>query len=57
MHLIGKSGMFIGENAVQLHGGMGVSDEMSIGHYLKKLIAIDALFGNSNYHLTKYSQL
>ena len=42
---------------MQLHGGMGVSDEMSIGHYLKKLIAVDALFGNSNYHLNKYSQL
>ena len=54
---IGKSGKAVAQDAVQLHGGMGVSDEMSIGHYLKKLIAIDALFGNSNYHLTKYSQL
>ena len=54
---IGLSGKSVAQDAVQLHGGMGVSDEMSIGHYLKKLIAVDALFGNSNYHLNKYSQL
>jgi alkylation response protein AidB-like acyl-CoA dehydrogenase len=54
---IGLSGKLVAQDAVQLHGGMGVSDEMSIGHYLKKLIAVDALFGNSNYHLNKYSQL
>ena len=54
---IGVSGKLVAQDAVQLHGGMGVSDEMSIGHYLKKLIAIDALFGNSNYHFNKYSQL
>ena len=54
---IGKSGKAVAQDAVQLHGGMGASDEMSIGHYLKKLIAVDALFGNSNYHLSKYSQM
>ncbi len=54
---IGLSGKSVAQDAVQLHGGMGVSDEMSIGHYLKKLIAVDALFGNSNHHLNKYSQL
>ena len=54
---LGLSGKLVAQDAVQLHGGMGVSDEMSIGHYLKKLIAVDALFGNSNYHLNKYSQL
>jgi len=54
---IGKSGKFSAEQAVQLHGGMGVSEEMMIGHYLKKLIYIDALFGNSDYHIEKYSKL
>ncbi len=51
---IGTSGRLVSQEAVQLHGGMGVSDEMLIGHYLKKLVAIDALFGNSDYHLKKY---
>ena len=51
---IGNSGRLVSQEAVQLHGGMGVSDEMLIGHYLKKLVAIDALFGNSDYHLNKY---
>jgi len=54
---IGISGKKVAQDAVQLHGGMGVSDEMSIGHYLKKLIAIDAMFGNSDFHFKKYSKL
>ena len=55
MHLIGKSGMFIGENAVQLHGGMGMTEELRIGHYFKRLLVIDAAFGNADYHLQKFS--
>ena len=52
---IGKSGKLSAKEAVQLHGGMGVSEEMMIGHYLKKMISIDALFGNADYHLKKMS--
>ena len=52
---IGKYGKLSAQDAVQLHGGMGVSDEMMIGHYLKKMVAIDALFGNADYHLKKFS--
>ena len=48
---IGTSGKLSAKEAVQLHGGMGVSEEMMIGHYLKKMISIDALFGNADYHL------
>lgn len=55
MHLIGKSGMFIGENAVQLHGGMGMTEELRIGHYFKRLLVIDATFGNTDYHLQKFT--
>jgi hypothetical protein len=53
---VGTAGKSVSQQAVQLHGGMGVSDEMRIGHYLKKLVAIDALFGNADYHLHKYSK-
>ena len=50
---VGKSGKHSAQEAVQLHGGMGVSEEMMIGHYLKKMIAIDAMFGNADFHLKK----
>ena len=52
---VGKSGKLSAKEAVQLHGGMGVSEEMMIGHYLKKMISVDALFGNANYHLKTFS--
>ena len=55
MHLIGKSGLFIAENAVQLHGGMGMTEELRIGHYFKRLLAIDATLGNADYHLQKFT--
>ena len=48
-------GKLSAKEAVQLHGGMGVSEEMMIGHYLKKMISIDALFGNADYHLKTFS--
>jgi len=50
-----NTGKLSAKEAVQLHGGMGVSEEMMIGHYLKKMISIDALFGNADYHLKKFA--
>lgn len=54
-HLIGKMGIFIGENAVQLHGGMGMTEELRIGHYFKRLLVIDAQFGNADHHLHRFA--
>ena len=54
---VGKGGTFVGQNAVQLHGGMGMTDELNIGHYFKRLTAIETLFGNSDFHLKQYSAL
>ncbi len=54
---IGQSGKFIGENAIQLHGGMGMTDEMQIGHYFKRLAMIDVMFGDHNHHLKRYVTL
>lgn len=48
---IGRAGRFVGENAIQLHGGMGMTDEMLISHYFKRLILIDSQFGNADHHL------
>ena len=53
-HQIAKAGKYVGEEAVQLHGGMGVTEEMSVGHYLKRLLVITNLFGSSDYFLDKY---
>jgi alkylation response protein AidB-like acyl-CoA dehydrogenase len=52
--LIGKSSRFISQNAVQLHGGMGMTEELSIAHYFKRLAVIDSQFGNVDHHLTKF---
>ena len=54
-HMVGKAGTFIGENAVQLHGGMGVTEELRVGHYFKRLIVIEGQFGNSDYHLERFA--
>ncbi|MCZ6657344.1 MAG: acyl-CoA dehydrogenase family protein, partial [Gammaproteobacteria bacterium] len=54
-HLVGKTGTFIGESAVQLHGGMGVTEELRIGHYFKRLLVIDSQFGNADYHLQRFA--
>ena len=56
-HLIGKSGIFVGESAVQLHGGMGVTEELRIGHFFKRLLVIDSQFGNSDFHLEKFTNM
>ena len=54
-YMVGKNGTFVGENAVQLHGGMGVTEELRIGHYFKRLLVIDAQFGNSDHHLSCFA--
>ena len=53
---IGKAGRFVGQQAVQLHGGMGMTDELSVGHYFKRLTMIDTQFGNIDYQLKRYSE-
>ena len=54
---IGKSGKFVGQTAVQLHGGMGMTDELNIGHSFKRLTVIDTLFGNVDHHLGRFTDL
>jgi pimeloyl-CoA dehydrogenase small subunit len=54
---IGKAGRFVGQQAVQLHGGMGMTDELNVGHYFKRLTMIDTLFGNTDHHLDRFASL
>jgi pimeloyl-CoA dehydrogenase small subunit len=54
---IGKACKFVGQNAIQLHGGMGMTDEMAIGHYFKRATLIESAFGNIDHHLARYEFL
>ncbi|WP_197380764.1 acyl-CoA dehydrogenase family protein [Mycolicibacterium mengxianglii] len=53
----GRAARFIGQNAVQLHGGMGMTEELAIGHYFKRLTAMQHEFGSTASHLSRYAQL
>ena len=54
---VGKAGKFVGQQSVQLHGGMGVTDELNVGHYFKRLTTIGTIFGNADFHLKQYTSL
>jgi alkylation response protein AidB-like acyl-CoA dehydrogenase len=54
---IGKAGRFVGQGAVQIHGGMGMTDELNVGHYFKRLTMIDTLYGSTDHHLKRYASL
>lgn len=54
---IGRAGRFVGQQAVQIHGGMGMTDELNVGHYFKRLTMLDALYGNVDHHLKRYASL
>jgi alkylation response protein AidB-like acyl-CoA dehydrogenase len=53
---VGKAGRYVSHNAIQLHGGIGTTDEFSVGHYFKRLAAIGVMFGSRDSHLTRYMQ-
>lgn len=54
---IGRAARFLGQNAVQLHGGMGMTEELAIGHYFKRLTALQYEFGSTDQHRTRYAKL
>ncbi|BBY56980.1 acyl-CoA dehydrogenase family protein [Mycolicibacterium sarraceniae] len=54
---IGRAARFLGQNAVQLHGGMGMTEELAIGHYFKRLTALQYEFGSTDQHRTRYATL
>ena len=56
-HVIGRNGRLIGQRGIQLHGGMGMTEEVGVGHYFKRLTMIDLTFGDHAYHLRRYAGL
>ncbi len=55
--VIGQSARFVGQQAVQLHGGMGMTDELIVSHWFKRLTAAELMFGDSDTHLQRYAAL
>ncbi|MFD3743290.1 acyl-CoA dehydrogenase family protein [Nocardia sp. NPDC058633] len=54
---VSRAARFIGQSSVQLHGAMGMTEELAIGHYFKRLTAIEHEFGSSDHHLARYAEL
>jgi pimeloyl-CoA dehydrogenase small subunit len=54
---IGRSGKLVGQEAIQLHGGIGMTQEYKVGHYFKRMTMIDMLFGDADTHLMRLAAL
>lgn len=54
---VGKAGRRIGQEAIQIHGGIGVTEELDVGHYFKRLTVIELLFGSGDFHTQRFSAL
>ena len=52
----GRAGRFVGEQGIQLHGGIGVTEEAAVGHYYKKLVLFEKLFGDSDHHIDRFAR-
>jgi alkylation response protein AidB-like acyl-CoA dehydrogenase len=54
---LGRSGRTIGQSAIQNHGGMGMTEELAVSHFFKRMTMIDMMLGNVDYHLDRYTKL
>ena len=54
---VGEAGKYVAQQAVQLHGGIGMTDELSVGHHYKRLMVLAKLYGDESYYLQKFSDL
>lgn len=54
---VGEAATYVGQQAVQLHGGIGVTDELNVSHYFKRLTLINTAFGDADHHLAVFSDL
>jgi len=53
---VGESARFVGQQGIQLHGGIGMTEEYRVGHYFKRLSVIESLFGNTDFHVERYGR-
>jgi alkylation response protein AidB-like acyl-CoA dehydrogenase len=54
---VSRSLNFVGQNAIQTHGGIGITQELAIGHYFKRATMIEGQFGSADHHLDRYERL
>lgn len=54
---VGRAGRLVGGEAIQLHGGMGMTNELAVGHYVKRLMIINTLFGDADYQQRRFIEL
>jgi hypothetical protein len=55
--VVGDAARFVGQQAVQLHGGMGMTDELKVSHCFKRLTAIGIMFGDSDAHVQRFAEI
>lgn len=53
--IVGEACGFVGQNAVQLHGGMGMTDDLAVGHYFKRATVIEGEFGTVDHHVARFA--
>lgn len=54
---VSRAAKFVGQNAIQTHGGIGITQELAIGHYFKRATLIEGQFGSHDYHMDRYERL
>ena len=50
---VGQASRFVAQNAVQLHGGIGMTEEYAVGHYFRRCMVIEHMFGDTAHHLSR----
>jgi alkylation response protein AidB-like acyl-CoA dehydrogenase len=50
---VGQAGKFVSQNAIQLHGGIGMTEEYAVGHYFRRCMVIEHTFGDTAHHLSR----
>src|SRR3546814_5873422 len=54
---VARGARFVGQNAIQTHGGIGITQELAIGHYFKRATMIESQFGSADHHMARYERL